>query len=103
MTPQRGLPKHHGRSTRRYKALRKAFKDQCQRTNAPCWLCGQEIDYTAPQGTPDTFNLDHAFPRSLHPELAEDPGNFRAAHENCNQSRGNKTPTGGLGLTSRKW
>jgi 5-methylcytosine-specific restriction endonuclease McrA len=53
-----------------------------------CWICGHL----------GADSLDHVIPRSLAPELAEDPGNLRAAHyspcpvcaRRCNASRGNR-------------
>lgn len=101
--PGAGLPKHYGRSTRRYRTLRKTFRQQCEAANTPCWLCGMPIDYTAPTNHPDAFNLDHALSRHEHPHLAEDPGNFRAAHDSCNKSKGTKAAAHGLGQTSRQW
>ena len=101
--PGHGLPKGYGRTTRRYRRLRQDFKAQCAAHNLPCWLCGQPIDYTAKPGLPDAFNLDHALPRDTHPELAEDPGNFRASHETCNKVRGTRTAVGTVGAQSRVW
>lgn len=52
---------------------------------------------------PEAWELDHLFPRSTHPELALDPGNFRHSHQRCNRSRGNRMPSPGLGSLSRDW
>lgn len=102
--PGEGLPKGYGRSTRRYRLLRKTFREQCEAANAPCWLCTEPIDYRAKQGEPDAFNLDHALSRETHPHLAEDPGNFRPSHETCNKSKGTRLAAGiGLGQRSRNW
>lgn len=83
-----------GNGTRTYLRMRKEFFNQCAQQDAPCWWCGQPIDYTIPHSDPvtghvnsDAFELDHAFPRSTHPELAEDPANFRPAHRACNNRR----------------
>ncbi|MFS0086436.1 HNH endonuclease, partial [Corynebacterium striatum] len=47
--------------------------------------------------------LDHYYPRSTHPELTDDPANFRAAHSNCNRSRGKGTAVYALGQQSEQW
>ena len=50
---------------------------------APCWICGQPIDYTAaPSST---------------------PANIRPAHKKCNRSRSNNATLHGLGNRSRRW
>jgi 5-methylcytosine-specific restriction endonuclease McrA len=71
--------------------------------HAPCWLCGQPIDYTLPAGHPQAFTVDHVQPRSQRPDLAEDPANLRAAHAKCNKARGTAAPRHGLGAQSRAW
>ncbi|ATZ08318.1 HNH endonuclease [Corynebacterium striatum] len=90
-------------NTRYQKKLAAEFKARCTKDNTPCHLCGQPIDYTAPPQTPDAFELDHYYPRSTHPELVEDPANFRAAHSNCNRSRGKGTAIHTLGNQSEQW
>lgn len=97
-------------SSRRYRKLKATFKADCQARGAVCWLCGQAIDYTIPHRDPDTgvfnadaFELDHMHPRSTHPDLAEDPANFRPAHRACNGKRGNKMPKQSIGRLSRQW
>lgn len=92
-----------GQTSRRYRALRKAFRAKCEQENAPCWLCQMPIDYRIEWPNDDAFELDHLYPRSTHPEHAEDPANFRASHSACNNKRSNKMPTGGLGTLSRTW
>ena len=92
-----------GRSTRRYKALRAEFRRKCKARNTPCWLCGKPIDYELPKDHPDTFNLDHAIPKSQRLDLAEDPRNFRASHKICNERRGNNQPSIDIGHTSEVW
>lgn len=72
--------------------------------NARCWICGQEIDYRAPAGTPDAWEPDHFFPVVDYPELANDITNLRPSHSSCNRSRkksdiSDKT----LGAPSRDW
>lgn len=93
------------RSTRRHIQQRKAFQTHAKKHNLPCWICGQPINYEAPYNSsdPDRLQLDHLLPVSTHPELLEDPANFRPAHASCNQARGNKAPRPGIGHTSKNW
>lgn len=72
--------------------------DPAERALSYCWLCLQPIDYNAKPGTaPDSHELDHYYPVSLHPELQDDPANFRHAHAECNRRRGNRAPRMQLG------
>lgn len=89
-----------GRSSRAYRAAKAAMKAaRCQ----PCWLCGQAIDYDAPPQSPDSFEPDHLFPVSTHPELADDPGNLIQSHSQCNRARGNGDPFVPVMKTTRQW
>ena len=92
-----------GRSTRRYKALRAEFRRKCRSNNAPCWLCSRPIDYDLPREHGECFNLDHAIPKSVRADLAEDPANFRPSHKVCNERRGADAPTIELGRPSEQW
>ena len=56
----------------------------------PCHICKQPIDYDAPPHHPDSFEADHYYPESTHPNLATDPANVRASHSKCNRNRGNQ-------------
>jgi len=96
------LSSHH-RSSRRYQLLREQFKQDCWAEDARCWLCPFPIDYSAGQYEEDAFELDHYYPVSTHPELAEDPSNFRASHRRCNQVRGNAPPVVEVDRTSEDW
>lgn len=94
-------------STREFKRLRAAFKDECAQADAPCWMCGLPIDYTAAHdaySNDDRFELDHYYPVSTRPELQADRANFRASHAGCNRQRGDSTVTSTLiGTLSRDW
>lgn len=92
-----------GLTSRRYRQLRADFRDTCAEDQTPCWLCSMPIDYDIPWPDDEAFELDHLYPRSTHPQHAEDPANFRASHRACNNKRGNKMPTGGLGNLGRQW
>jgi 5-methylcytosine-specific restriction endonuclease McrA len=106
----RGISKHFGRRTRRFRMLRANYRALCAAwqnpdgsTGLPCWLCGKPIDYELPHGHPEAWELDHAWPVSTHPELAEDPANFRPSHADCNEKRGNGPPFIALGTPSEDW
>ena len=92
-----------GLDHRRYRRLRSEFRDECEAAGAPCWLCREDIDYELPSGHPDSWSLDHAHPRKTHPELIDDPENFRASHLECNRRRRETEPDAGLGIPSRQW
>ncbi|WP_455951423.1 HNH endonuclease [Arcanobacterium haemolyticum] len=87
------------RSTRRWKQLRQAYKNQ----KAPCAICGQPIDYEAPAGTPQSFELDHIKPLALDPNLAYETANLQATHKICNNRKNNRQNTPTLGQPSRTW
>ncbi|MEV8245021.1 HNH endonuclease [Streptomyces rochei] len=71
----------------------------------PCWICGQEIDYTltgyAAQRSAWAFTLDHAVPLTRGGDLL-DPHNARSAHRRCNSARGNRTAQPQT-RASRRW
>lgn len=102
-TNHRGINPNAGRRTRRFIAQRKTFRAECTAADAPCWLCGQPIDYTLPMEHPEAFQVDHAYPVDHRPELAEDPANFRPSHKHCNLRRGNREPFIDLGIPSENW
>lgn len=99
MSTRRGA----GRTDRRWRELSKAFRAQCREADVPCWMCGQPIDWNAPDDGPDCFNVDHFYPVSTHPELANDPANFRCSHRACNIARGNGEAPLSLGTLSEDW
>lgn len=91
-------------STRAFRKARDRFFAEGLKDDAPCWLCGQPIDYAAQPGTTDdSHELDHYVPVSVDPSLQYDPGNFRHAHRVCNILRGASPPKLSLGLHSRRW
>lgn len=97
-------------STRLGHRLRAEFFEQGKRLDAAgdpagnCWLCKQRIDYdVAPNSTPSSHNLDHYRPVATHPELQDDPDNFRHAHADCNTRRGKGAPSLGLGVEVPAW
>lgn len=96
-----------GQTSRRWKTvIRPQFRRQCATESANCWLCTHPIDYTITDTTDDdVWEPDHFYPRSTHPQLAEDPANLRASHRGCNRVRGNKQHSDlhGLGTPKRNW
>lgn len=87
---------------RRYKMLKATFRAHCKANASACWLCTEPIDYDLDPAHPESFSLDHRYPRSTHPHLIEDVGNFMPSHLTCNKARGNRAPTF-IGKTSRSW
>lgn len=90
-------------STREGQRLKRAFREQCEAVDTPCWLCGQPIDWSAAPQTQDAFEPDHFHPQVTHPELALDPENLRPSHMSCNRSRRDDVPAPGLGSLSEAW
>ena len=80
---------------RQWRVVSAKFRRRCAEQSAPCWLCGQAIDYEAKAQTPGAFEADHLHPVSTHPHLAFLPGNLRPSHSSCNRSRGNAPATAG--------
>lgn len=98
--------------SRRMKRLRSEFfedgkrldADPDTRDRANCWLCRTRIDYTVPPGsTPDSHNMDHYVTVDERPDLQEDPSNFRHSHASCNEARGKRAPSPGLGEPVPAW
>jgi hypothetical protein len=52
-----------------------------------CWLCDDVIDIELHHYSRDSFELDHMYPVSEYPHLANDPQFFRPSHKKCNASR----------------
>jgi len=74
----------------RWRKVAAEFRTRCARVDAPCWLCGQKIDYTARSQTESAFEADHRLPVETHPHLAYMPSNLMASHSACNRSRGSR-------------
>lgn len=92
------------KTTRQFEKDKAAFFNQCKASHAVCWLCGMPIDYAATKNTTDdSFNLDHLYPVSKHPELQFDPAGFKPSHTSCNRLRGNSDPPAPIGTLSRQW
>lgn len=76
------------RNKYRRRKLAESFKATCCARRLPCHLCGEDIDYAAPKGSPTSFEADHYYPLATHPHLAFIPANLRPSHSKCNRSRG---------------
>ena len=89
---------------RQFEKDRHTFFTTCKANHTPCWLCGMPIDYdAAPNTTDDSYNLDHLYPVSKHPDLQHDPAGWRPSHTQCNNLRGNRDPHTPIGHQSRHW
>lgn len=89
-----------------YRDLTKALRRKSERTNAPCWICGQPIDYTADWRSRWSFTADHVVPIAQGGKWR---GELRPAHRSCNSRRGDTTKAAkrqvikGVQKHSRKW
>ena len=93
-----------GQTSRRYRKLRREFRADQAASDAPCWICRMPIDSTTPWPDDEAWELDHLYPRSTHPQHAEDPANFRSSHRRCNGARGNSIAApSDIGTPSRDW
>ncbi len=91
------------RSDPRWRSLRVSCYRRDRRANAPCWICGQPINYALkPSSAPDAYEPDHVRDVKTRPELAFDPGNIAASHRSCNRGRGTRE-VDGIGQPSRVW
>jgi 5-methylcytosine-specific restriction endonuclease McrA len=84
------LPTKRSLRGHRWRQIAAKFRQRCAAVDAPCWLCGQPIDYTAKPQTESAFEADHKLPVETHPHLAFMTGNLRPSHSSCNRSRGSK-------------
>ena len=53
-----------GADRHKYQVLRAHFKEQCAARRAPCAFCNGEIRYSAPFGSPWSFEVNHNPPVS---------------------------------------
>jgi hypothetical protein len=61
-----------------------------QRDGPACWLCGNNVDPSAPAGSPWAGSVDHVLPRARGG--GSEPANLRLAHRSCNSRRGSRLP-----------
>ncbi|QAY16902.1 HNH endonuclease [Gordonia phage Exiguo] len=67
----------------------RSFKRECRILQPPCWICGEEIDYTLTKGY-WYFNADHYIPKFLGG--TDSKANLRPTHMLCNRRRGHRLP-----------
>jgi 5-methylcytosine-specific restriction endonuclease McrA len=98
-----------GRSSRRWlQVLVPNVKAQAQ-AGRPCHFCHQPVDVTLPSSHDAAFHVHHIRNWVDYPELREEPTNLAPSHRVCNQSNGERRPTGlptdrpSLGEPSREW
>lgn len=60
------------------------------RDGPTCWLCGNDVDPSAPRGSGWAGSVDHVVPRARGG--GSEPGNLRLAHRSCNSRRGSRVP-----------
>jgi hypothetical protein len=84
--------------------VRTDSREKWHAEDAPCWMCGQKIDWDADDGITDgSFEYDHYYPAGTHPEHYDDPANGRPSHRGCNRDRSNGAPRASLGTLFRAW
>lgn len=93
------IPAWSGR--RRAEALVRV-KAEGRRTNAPCCICKQDIDYSLSYPDEQSCSVQHVKSRNAYPHLTWDPSNWKPAHLSCNKAAGVQEDSG-LGLTSEEW
>lgn len=49
------------------------------------------------------FQVDHVYPVSVRPELADAPDNMRDSHRECNLARSNSMEAVNVGWNSEDW
>ena len=84
----------------RWRQVAAEFRTRCARIAAPCWLCGQPIDYAAASQTESAFEADHRLPVETHPQLAFMPSNLRPSHCSCNRARGARPVVAGTWIAA---
>lgn len=91
--------------SRRTRRIRKIIAGMRRDRPQPCMRCGQQIDYDAESGDPNSFNAGHIEAWALRPDLREDPGNYQQEHEGCGKSAGKRhgRDNPSQGMQSEEW
>ncbi|AUZ88530.1 hypothetical protein CVO76_13455 [Arthrobacter agilis] len=79
------IDRHH----RQYRTRRELIRKRWAREQRRCYLGGCYIDYEAPAGHPQSFELDHIVPIARGGALM-DPDNWAASCRKCNRSKSDK-------------
>ena len=91
------------RDSPQFKALRDRFREECARNNAPCHLCGSDINYQLRYPHPFSWSADHLITVKENPALLMDRNNLRASHFDCNINRGTDAVSCDIGIGSEIW
>lgn len=78
---------------RRNTTTRDNHRRTIARTQPPCGICGEPIDYTLKYPHKESFVSDHIVPLALGG--SDDLPNKQAAHNKCNREKSDK-PHGGV-------
>lgn len=89
----RGEPDVTGLSIPPWKGRRRAdalawLKAKCRRTNEPCCICTQSIDYDLEYPHPQSCSVQHVKSRKVYPHLTWERSNWEPAHLDCNKGAG---------------
>jgi 5-methylcytosine-specific restriction endonuclease McrA len=76
-------------STQRNTTRRDRDRAYIRRTQPPCGICGQPIDYTLPHLDPQSYVVDHITP--LNKGGLDTRDNKQAAHRSCNRTKSDTT------------
>lgn len=76
-------------NTPRSTAIRDQHRRYIRRTQPPCGICGQPIDYGLPHLDPGEYVVDHIVPLSRGG--ADVIENKQASHRACNRFKSDKT------------
>lgn len=98
-------PRNRGRTGRPWRRTRARMIQLWRQDDAPCWLCGQPIDWDLPAQHPMAATVDHLDPLSLG-GAPLDTTRMAPAHMGCNARRGNSTTHTTAARTlprSRRW
>lgn len=90
--------------TTRNTTTRDRHRAQIRRTQPPCGICGQPIDYTLHWRDPMSFVVDHIHP--LNKGGTDTLDNKQAAHRTCNRTKSDKTDDDNAPrtyVTTRRW
>ena len=75
-------------AARRNTTRRDRDRSYIRRTQPPCGICGEAIDYALPYLDPRSFVVDHVVPLKGGLDVRE---NKQAAHRSCNRTKSDKT------------
>lgn len=68
------------------KTIRDRHRAAIRRGKPPCYLCGNDIDYTLKSPDPWSFEIDHIIPLTLGG--TDDLDNLGPSHRQCNRNKG---------------